>query len=147
MRSFDVLNDRWTNFRPTKTQAFWFAAACVAATCMNPLPPARSAALWRADISGSSGRGNGMRSITTSRHESPGTSTPCQSDSVPNRQVAGSAANAFTRAAVRSSPWQSTGTSSRSRICSAAASAARIDENRPSVRPPAASIRASGSLI
>lgn len=32
MRSFDVLNDRWTNFRPTKTQAFWFAAACVAAT-------------------------------------------------------------------------------------------------------------------
>ena len=44
---------------------------------------------------------------------------------------------------VVSSPWHSTGVSSRSRIASAVAFAARIDENRPSVRPPAAVIRPS----
>ncbi len=114
---------------------------------MKPLPPASLTACARADISGSSGRGNGMRSITTSWQDSPGTSTPCHSDSVPNRQVAGSAANCATSAAVRSSPWQSTGRSSRERISSAAACAARIDENSPSVRPPAASTSAASSSI
>ncbi len=32
MTTFDSLNSRWLDFRPTKTQAFWFAAALVAAT-------------------------------------------------------------------------------------------------------------------
>ena len=44
-----------------------------------------------------------------------------------------------------SSPWQRIGTSRRSRIASAAASAARIDENSPSVRPPAAPTSAASS--
>ena len=48
-------------------------------------PPAWSAARWRALISGSSGRGNGMRSMITSWQVSPGTSSPCHSPSVPNR--------------------------------------------------------------
>src|SRR5690606_36886975 len=47
------------------------SAAWVAATCMKPLPPALSAAFWRADISGSSGRGKGIRSISTSWQVSP----------------------------------------------------------------------------
>ena len=48
------------------------SAAWVAATCMKPLPPAWSAARCRADISGSSGRGNGIRSMITSWQVSPG---------------------------------------------------------------------------
>ena len=59
---------------------------------MKPLPPAWATALARATTSGSSGRGNGIRSMTTSWQEAPGTSTPCHSDSVPNRQASGSAA-------------------------------------------------------
>lgn len=51
-----------------------------------------------------------MRSINTNDSDGPGTSTPCHS----------------------------TGVDSRSRIASAAARAARIDENRPRVRPSAA---------
>ena len=47
---------------------------------MKPLPPARSAARDRADISGSSGRGNGIRSMITSWQVSPGTSRPCHND-------------------------------------------------------------------
>ena len=38
-----------------------------------------------ADMAGSSGRGNGIRSIATKTQEFPGTSTPCQSDIVPSR--------------------------------------------------------------
>ena len=57
---------------------------------MKPLPPAWSAARCRADISGSSGRGNGIRSMSTSWQAAPGTSRPCQRLSVPNRQVCGS---------------------------------------------------------
>ena len=57
---------------------------------MNPLPPAWSTARWRADISGSSGRGNGIRSMITSWQVSPGTSSPCHRLSVPNRLVCGS---------------------------------------------------------
>ena len=60
---------------------------------MKPLPPIRAMACERADASGSSGRGNGIRSMMTSWHDEPGTSTPCHSDSVPNRQVRGSRAN------------------------------------------------------
>ena len=78
--------------------------------------------------------------MITSEHDGPGTSTPCHSDSVPNSEVCGSAANCSTSAEVLSSPWHSTGVSSRERISSAAALAARIDENSPSVRPPQASI-------
>ena len=82
-----------------------------------------------------------MRSISTSDSDGPGTSTPCHSDKVPNNEVSGSAANCSTSAAVLSSPWHNTGVSMRSRIASAAAFAARIEENRPSVRPPAAMTR------
>jgi hypothetical protein len=32
MATFDSLQDRWQAYRPSKTQAFWFAAGCVAAT-------------------------------------------------------------------------------------------------------------------
>lgn len=32
MQVLDSISGRWLNFRPTKTQAFWFAAACVLAT-------------------------------------------------------------------------------------------------------------------
>ena len=41
------------------------SAACVAATDMNPLPPRAATARCRAEASGSSGRGNGILSITT----------------------------------------------------------------------------------
>lgn len=42
------------------------SAACVAATAMKPFPPCSSTDFCRALISGSSGRGKGIRSITTS---------------------------------------------------------------------------------
>ncbi len=112
---------------------------------MNPLPPARSTASLRACDSGSSGRGNGTRSSTTRLQEGPGTSTPCQSPSVPNRQVRGSAANCLTRVGTTSSPCSRTGRSVLARTTSAAAVAARREENNPSVRPPAASTRATSS--
>ncbi len=32
MQALDSVSERWTNFRPTKTQAFWFAATSVVAT-------------------------------------------------------------------------------------------------------------------
>ena len=53
---------------------------------MNPLPPIRAIACDRAEASGSSGRGNGMRSMMTSWHDEPGTSTPCHRVSVPDSQ-------------------------------------------------------------
>ena len=79
--------------------------------------------------------------MITSEHDGPGTSTPCHSDSVPNSDVVASEENCSISAAVASSPWQSTGVSSLSRMASAAVRAARMDENNPSVRPPQASIR------
>src|SRR5579872_1917441 len=85
------------------------SAACDAATVMKPLPPRDSTARWRAEDSGSSGRGNGIRSMTTSCSALPGTSTPCHSDSVPKRQVSSDAANSLTSCAVTSSPWHSSG--------------------------------------
>ena len=80
------------------------SAAWVAETAMNPLPPIRAMAWARADASGSSGRGKGMRSMITSWQELPGTSTPCHSERVPNRQVRGSRANCRTRVLIWSSP-------------------------------------------
>ena len=82
------------------------SAACEAATRMNPLPPAAATASVRACVSGSFGLGKGIRSMTTSRHVRPGTSTPCHSEIVPNRQAASSAANMRTRVGIWSSPWQ-----------------------------------------
>ena len=32
MKSIDALRKRWDDYRPTKTEAAWFGAACVAAT-------------------------------------------------------------------------------------------------------------------
>ena len=45
-----------------------------------------------------------MRSMMTNDNDGPGTSTPCHSDKVPNSDVAASAANCSTSAAVLSSP-------------------------------------------
>ena len=84
--------------------------------------------------------------MTTSCSEFPGTSTPCHSDSVPNRQVGSSWANCLTSCAVRSSPWQSSGWLIRSRSAPAACLAARMEENKPRVRPPAASMSSSSSV-
>src|SRR5680860_110846 len=47
-----------------------------AETAMKPLPPIRAIACERAEDSGSSGRGKGMRSMMTSWQAEPGTSTP-----------------------------------------------------------------------
>ena len=103
---------------------------------MKPLPPARSAARCRADISGSSGRGKGIRSMITSWQVSPGTSRPCHRLSVPNRQVWGSSTNWRASSGSCASPWASVvRCGSRSRTAAAAASAARREENSPSVRP------------
>ncbi len=71
---------------------------------MKPLPPRAATARCRAPSSGSSGRGNGMRSINTNDSDGPGTSTPCHSDRVPNSDVCGSALNCSTSAEVLSSP-------------------------------------------
>ena len=60
---------------------------------MKPLPPVLSTCAARAAITGSSGRGNGMRSIATKIQDLPGTSTPCQSEMVPNKIEVSSAAN------------------------------------------------------
>jgi hypothetical protein len=65
-------------------------------TCINPLPPDASAKEERADITGSSGRGNGMRSMATKMHELPGTSTPCHKDIVPSKIDVSSFANRST---------------------------------------------------
>ena len=46
---------------------------------MNPFPPASATDRCRATVSGSSGRGKGMRSMMTSWQVVPGTSTPCHS--------------------------------------------------------------------
>ena len=124
------------------------SAAWVAETAMNPLPPIRAMAWDRAEASGSSGRGNGMRSMMTSWQDDPGTSTPCHSESVPNRHTRGSRANCLTSVLIWSSPWQRNAISpslsaNRSRIASVASLAARIEENSPSVRPPAARTSAS----
>ena len=59
------------------------SAACVAATAMKPLPPPSSTAFCRALISGSSGRGNGIRSMTTSWQLGPG-----HIDALPQRERA-----------------------------------------------------------
>ena len=77
--------------------------------------------------------------MITHDSDGPGTSTPCQSDNVPNSDVSSSSANRLTSSIVASSPWQSSGVERRSRSASVACLAARIDEKSPSVRPPAAS--------
>ncbi len=62
-----------------------------------PCPLAASFLLAeRAEESGSSGRGKGMRSMTTRMQEEPGTSTPCHSDTVPSSVEVGSSANRCT---------------------------------------------------
>ena len=94
---------------------------------MKDLPDSRSFRAW---TTGSEGCGKGIRSMRTSRQVDPGTSTPCQSESVPNRQVEGSAVNCRTSAPVRSSPWHrklgSPSPENRRRISSVAAWAARL---------------------
>ena len=59
----------------------------------------------RADSNGSSGRGNGIRSITTSDSVEPGTSTPWNSPAVANRHVSALSANALTSAGLGRSRW------------------------------------------
>ncbi len=67
---------------------------------MKPLPPIREIASVRAEDRGSSGRGNGMRSMMTSWQAEPGTSTPCHNDRVPKRHVVAVDANSRTRVGV-----------------------------------------------
>ena len=79
--------------------------------------------------------------MMTSWQVSPGTSTPCHSDMVPNSDVPGSATKVRVSSDSCASPWQSSvSPGSSRRQYSAACSAARRDENRPSVRPSAAHI-------
>ena len=99
----------------------------------------------RADSNGSSGRGNGIRSITTSERVEPGTSIPWKSPAVANRHVSALSANAFTSAGLGRSRWVRIGNDTRPRSASAASSIDRQLVNRASVRPPAAVISASSS--
>ncbi len=121
------------------------SAAWETETSMKPLRPRAWAISVRADMIGSSGRGKGIRSITTSRHVEPGTSTPCHSESVPNRLALGSAVNARTSSGIWSSPWHRIGRSTRVRTYSAARSAPRREENSPSAPPPEASTSSASS--
>ena len=113
-------------------------------TCIKPLPPAASACDDLAAITGSSGRGNGIRSIATRMHELPGTSTPCQSDIVPSKIDVSSFANRSTSGPTASPRfWVMIviGSSfNTSRRCASAASTPRHELKRANVRPPAASI-------
>ena len=61
-------------------------------TSIKPEPPASSTSFARAEITGSSGLGNGIRSIATRVQDGPGTSTPCQRLKVPRRIEVGSSA-------------------------------------------------------
>ena len=83
----------------------------------NAPGPARSRRAWS---SGSSGRGNGSRSIVTNESEGPGTSMPCQKLIVANRQVSGSRAKRSMSAGLGRSPWASMGNGSRPRRASTA---------------------------
>ena len=119
-------------------------------TCIKPLPPAASAKDARADITGSSGRGNGMRSIATKIQELPGTSTPCQSDIVPSKIEVSSFAKRSTSGPTASPRFcviivigNSFNTSRR---CASAASTPRHELKSASVRPPAASINSPSSV-
>ena len=119
-------------------------------TCIKPLPPAASACAARADITGSSGRGKGIRSIATRMQLLPGTSTPCHNDIVPSKIEVSSFANRST-----SGPTESPrfcvkifmGSSAKTlRRCISAASTPRHDEKSASVLPPAASINSPNSV-
>ena len=116
----------------------------------NPLPPASSTRAERAAITGSSGRGNGMRSIVTNVQVLPGTSIPCQSETVPSKLASGDSLNLRTNSATES-PFRATisGRSLRPLNLtvkySSARSTPRQEENNESVRPPAASIKSPSS--
>ncbi len=115
------------------------SAAWVAATFMNPFPPASATARCRAMVSGSSGRGNGIRSMITSWQVAPGTSTPCHSERVPNRLACSSRTKRRVSSGSWASPWhRMVMFGSCRRTCTAAVSAARRELNNPKVRPPAA---------
>ena len=119
-------------------------------TCINPLPPAASACDARAAMTGSSGRGNGMRSIATKIQLLPGTSTPCHKDIVPNRTEVSSLAKRETNgptASPRFCVMILIGSSAKTfRRCASAASTPRHEENSANVRPPAASINSPNSV-
>ena len=77
--------------------------------------------------------------MITSRQVEPGTSIPCHSDKVPNSEVSSSATKRRVSSDSCASPWHRTVCfGSCLRTQTAAVSAARRDENSPSVRPPAA---------
>ena len=102
---------------------------------MKPLPPAWATARERAVISGSSGRGNGILSMTTSRQE-----LARDVDALPQRHGAEQAGVRFVGKLLhqRRHGWIRPGTGcSRPAACalaSAASSAARREENRPGLR-------------
>ena len=119
-------------------------------TCINPLPPAASACDARAAMTGSSGRGKGIRSIATKIQLFPGTSTPCHSDIVPSNTDVSSLAKRETSGPTASPRFCVIifiGSSARTfRRCASAASTPRHEENRAKVRPPAASISSPSSV-
>ena len=117
---------------------------------MNPLPPASSASAARAAITGSSGLGNGIRSITTNVQDGPGTSMPCQREIVPSNIERGSAANRSTSGPTESPRrWVMMGSFNSFktlRRCSSAISTPRHELKRARVRPPAASANSPSSV-
>ena len=118
--------------------------------CIKPLPPPASTSAARADITGSSGRGKGMRSIATKMHAGPGTSTPCHKLKVPRRIDVSSLAKRSTSgptASPRFCVMILMGNSARTfRRCRSAASTPRHEENKARVRPPAASMSSPSSV-
>ena len=124
----------------------WASSVAARGRSMSPKAPA-PARSRRACSRGSSGRGNGMRSMVTRLSEAPGTSTPCQKPMVAKRHVASSAANCSSRRPFGRSRCVRIGTSSRSWRAAAASSSTRKLVNRASVRPPAASIRSPSSSV
>ena len=110
--------------------------------CIKPEPPAASACAALAANTGSSGRGNGIRSIATNVQEGPGTSIPCHSEIVPNKIDFSSFANFSTNGATESPlRWVIIGSFKSDKTFlkySSAASTPRQDENSAKVLPPAA---------
>src|SRR5699024_5724248 len=112
-------------------------AASLADTAMKPLPPRWLIYRDLAAASGSSGRGNGIRSLVTNRRAAPGTSTPCESVRVPKSHVRASSVNSSLRPDSDDSDCNGIVSLSptRRRISSAADLAALRDEKRQSAPP------------
>ena len=99
---------------------------------------AASARVRRAACNGSSGAGNGMRSITTSTHAAPAASMPAQNERVPTSTDASSSTKASMSRPGSRSPCSRMSWSVRSRSKSANRLTFACDVHSTSARPPAA---------